>query len=84
MQARSQGSLLPVSEGTCTVENPGNEVDDDVGNDRIVVIMYDNDIYFLSKRVYCKFSCFWPLSLFLVQSFYTSPCCQYPNMINTV
>ena len=34
MQARCQGSLLPVSEGTCTVQNPGNEVDDDVGNDQ--------------------------------------------------
>ena len=34
MQPRSQGSVLPVSEGTCTVVNPRNEVDDDVGNDQ--------------------------------------------------
>ena len=34
IQPRSQGSLLPVSEGTCTVVNPRNEVDDDVGNDQ--------------------------------------------------
>ena len=34
MQPRSQCSLLPVSEGTCTVVNPRNEVDDDVGNDQ--------------------------------------------------
>ena len=34
MQPRSQRSLLPVSEGTCTVVNPRNEVDDDVGNDQ--------------------------------------------------
>ena len=80
MQPRSQRSLLPVSEGTCTVVNPRNEVDDDVGNDQKC---HDYDNYFLSKRVYRKVSCFWPLSLFLAQSFYTSPC-QYPNTINTV
>ena len=34
IQPRSQGSLLLVSEGTCTVVNPRNEVDDDVGNDQ--------------------------------------------------
>ena len=34
MQPRSQRSLLPVSEGTCTVVNPRNEVDDDLGNDQ--------------------------------------------------
>ena len=34
IQPRSQGSLLLVSEGTCTVVNPPNEVDDDVGNDK--------------------------------------------------
>ena len=83
MQPRSQGSVLPVSEGTCTVVNPRKEVDDDVGNDKNVMIMYHNDNYFLSKRIYRKVSCFWPLSLFLAQSFYTSPC-QYPNAINTV
>ena len=48
-----------------------------------VMSMYHNDNYFLSKRVYRKVSCFWPLSLFLAQSFYTSPC-QYPNTIKTV
>ena len=48
MQPRSQGSLPPVSEGTC---------DDDVGNDQ-KCHMYDNDNYFLSKRVYRKVSCF--------------------------
>ena len=34
IQPRSQGSLLLVSEGTCTVVNPRNKVDDDVGNDK--------------------------------------------------
>ena len=34
IQPRSQGSLLLISEGTCTVVNPRNEVDDDVGNDK--------------------------------------------------
>ena len=55
MQPRSQRSLLPVSEGTCTVVNPRNEVDDDVGNDQKC---HDYDNYFLSKRVYRKVSCF--------------------------
>ena len=58
MQTRSQGSVLPVSEGTCTVVNPRKEVDDDVGNDKNVMIMYHNDNYFLSKRIYRKVSCF--------------------------
>ena len=58
MQPRSQGSVLPVSEGTCTVVNPRKEVDDDVGNDKNVMIMYHNDNYFLSKRIYRKVSCF--------------------------